>query len=82
MPIPTFEDASVKLVKDQNGRVDCAWRSCANLFSIVDLPDEGLPTRPINGSRPISCAVRVSSLMLLRVCCEAAVPFEKSKWDV
>jgi hypothetical protein len=25
----------------------------ANLFSVVDLPEEGLPTRPINGSRPI-----------------------------
>jgi len=26
----------------------------ANLFSIVDLPDEGLPTRPIKGSRGIA----------------------------
>jgi hypothetical protein len=25
----------------------------AHLFSVVDLPDEGLPTRPIRGSRGI-----------------------------
>ena len=26
----------------------------ANLFKVVDFPDEGLPTSPINGSRGIS----------------------------
>lgn len=46
----------------------------ANLFSVVDLPDEGLPTRAINGSRGIllralcafSCCVFTSSRNAIR----------------
>lgn len=30
------------------------WRGIAHLFSVVDLPEEGLPTRPISGSRGMS----------------------------
>ena len=29
------------------------WRGIAHLFRVVDLPDEGLPTRPMRGSRGI-----------------------------
>ena len=31
------------------------------LFKVVDLPDEGLPTRPINGSRGMMACGRSSS---------------------
>lgn len=30
------------------------WRGITHLFRVVDLPDEGLPTRPMSGSRGIA----------------------------
>jgi hypothetical protein len=56
----------------------------ANLFSIVDLPDDGLPTRPINGSRGILNVVSIYSNTrrgLLRTVCRTGGS-EKSWWDV
>ena len=32
----------------EEGKIDLA-----HLFNVVDLPEDGLPTRPINGSRGI-----------------------------
>lgn len=34
------------------------WCIKTHLFSVVDFPEEGLPTRPINGSRGILDNVR------------------------
>lgn len=53
---PTLLDASVKLLASQLDRASLAgngWMPGAHLFSIVDFPDEGLPTRPMSGSRGI-----------------------------
>jgi len=53
--LPTLEEASVKLFED----LDCRDFSCFGtaldgyLFRVVDLPDDGLPTRPMRGSRGI-----------------------------
>ena len=53
--LPTLEEASVKLFED----LDCYDFSCFGadldgyLFRVVDLPDDGLPTRPMSGSRGI-----------------------------
>lgn len=41
------------------------WKSSPYLLSVVDLPDEGLPTRPISGSRGI---VAFQSPMMKPVC--------------
>lgn len=49
------------------------------LFKVVDLPEEGLPTRPIRGSRGISrhgISRYRGSLMVLRHCATTAMsPF-------
>lgn len=52
---PTFEEASVKLNIDQFSTQPSSATKIlgAYLFSVVDLPDEGLPTRAIKGSRGI-----------------------------
>ena len=53
--LPTLEEASVKLFED----LDCCDFPCFGttwegyLFRVVDLPDDGLPTRPMRGSRGI-----------------------------
>lgn len=50
--LPTFEVASVRLKAYQRRRVVKALE-LAYLFKVVDLPDDGLPTRPMSGSRGI-----------------------------
>jgi hypothetical protein len=43
-----MEHISERFTKEEEG-----WRGTAHLFRVVDLPDDGLPTRPISGSRGI-----------------------------
>jgi len=53
--MPTLELASVKLeIRDQQV-LRRSWRTAQYLFSVVDLPDDGLPTNPMSGSRGIAC---------------------------
>jgi hypothetical protein len=40
--------AMVYILESARGR---GGGACAHLFRVVDLPDEGLPTRPMSGSR-------------------------------
>ena len=52
---PTLEVASVKLPQvctSQKEHLE-GWRGNAHLLRVVDFPEEGLPTSPINGSRGI-----------------------------
>ena len=55
MDLPTFELASVRLDLMENELENLlAWElSVAYLFKVVDLPEDGFPTRPIRGSRGI-----------------------------
>jgi hypothetical protein len=53
---PTLEVASVKLPQvcmSQKEHLKEGWRGNAHLLRVVDFPEEGLPTSPINGSRGI-----------------------------
>lgn len=43
-------------------RADVKKEACAHLLSVVDLPDDGLPTRPINGSRGMAARLQEREL--------------------
>lgn len=45
--------AAKRYCLDHHLNLGIRWRGNAHLLSVVDLPDEGLPTRPMRGSRGI-----------------------------
>jgi hypothetical protein len=59
--LPTLEDASVRLRRVNKIRYNLEASRC-HLLSVVDFPDEGLPTKPIKGSRGM--VVEVSQLYM------------------
>ena len=67
MDLPTLELASVRL-KLVRKSFDIRTESRQYLFRVVDLPDDGFPTRPMSGSRgivPFKTTLRSTSSMLL-----------------
>jgi hypothetical protein len=59
---PTLDVASVKLpncIHALDRDIDKEGGAEAHLLSVVDLPDEGLPTRPMSGSRGIAVSLYV-----------------------
>lgn len=46
----------------------CRKRQAPHLFNVVDLPDEGLPTRPISGSRGILYTDRHEEFEIVHTC--------------
>jgi hypothetical protein len=45
-------------------RIVEGWRGGTHLLSVVDLPDDGLPTRPIRGSRGIGVQAKRYEIVL------------------
>lgn len=55
MHSPTLDEASVRLNGDNfQRRAASDDRTVANLFRVVDFPEDGFPTNPIKGSRGIA----------------------------
>jgi hypothetical protein len=53
--MPTLELASVKLETPDQQVLRRSWRTIEYLFSVVDLPEDGLPTSPMRGSLGMVC---------------------------
>ena len=61
--LPTLELASVKL-RPRIRPKQLYYCSISYLFNVVDLPDDGLPTRPIKGSLGIYIAGGLGAMNL------------------